>query len=283
MTTCGFIYGPNELAIEQVSSGGTVSYLHHDQQGSTRLITSSSGEVVGKCSLGAYGSPDCEGSATTPLGYDGQYTNSDTGLIYLRAREYDPATGQLMSVDPLKAITGTPYSYAGDNPLNDGDPTGLLFGIELPSLQEAGTRLVGFFDGFTRPVFGGTAALRSDLGLSGGLDTCSVEYQVASNVGNLDASLEAGAAAGGLVEGGVDALGGLPVGVVKLGPIIAPLAGGAVGGATQTYVAGNQVTPASVAEGAAGGLGGELATGLVPGTSASGVAGGVSTGLSFAW
>jgi hypothetical protein len=26
------------------------------------------------------------GTATTPLSYDGQYTNSDTGLVYLRSR-----------------------------------------------------------------------------------------------------------------------------------------------------------------------------------------------------
>jgi len=34
------------------------------------------------------------GTATTPLGYDAQYTSTDTGLIYMRARVYDPATAQ---------------------------------------------------------------------------------------------------------------------------------------------------------------------------------------------
>ncbi len=101
--------------------------MHHDQAGSTRLITGSSGTVEGKCTYSAYGTPTCEGTATTPLGYDGQYTNSDTGLIYLRAREYDPATGQFLSVDPLVAATRAPYTYAGDNPLNNEDPTGLAW------------------------------------------------------------------------------------------------------------------------------------------------------------
>ena len=31
----------------------------------------------------------------------------------MRARSYDPATGQFLSVDPLEAITGERYSYAG--------------------------------------------------------------------------------------------------------------------------------------------------------------------------
>ena len=32
-TTNSYIYGPGGLPIEQISSGGTVTYLHHDQQG----------------------------------------------------------------------------------------------------------------------------------------------------------------------------------------------------------------------------------------------------------
>jgi RHS repeat-associated protein len=121
-----FIYGPAGLLIEQINnSTGTVTYLHHDQAGSTRLLTGSTGTVTGKCSYAAYGTPTCEGTATTPLGFDGQYTSSDTGLIYLRHRVYDPATAQFLTADPLEMYTREPYGYAGDNPLNYGDPSGL--------------------------------------------------------------------------------------------------------------------------------------------------------------
>ncbi|HTD10162.1 MAG TPA: RHS repeat-associated core domain-containing protein [Solirubrobacteraceae bacterium] len=113
------------MTVEQINnSTGTVLYLHHDQQGSTRLLTGSTGKVEGECSYSAYGTPTCEGAATTPLGYEAQYTSTDTGLIYMRARTYDPATAQFLTRDPWVAITGEPYSYVGDNPLTFTDPTG---------------------------------------------------------------------------------------------------------------------------------------------------------------
>ena len=124
--TNSYIYGPGDLPVEQISNGGTITYLHHDQQGSTRLLTGSTGKAEATFTYGPYGAlTGSTGTATTPLGYDGQYTNSDTGLIYLRARTYDPATAQFLSGDPLVALTGKPYAYAEDNPLNGGDPSGL--------------------------------------------------------------------------------------------------------------------------------------------------------------
>lgn len=137
--TDSFVYGPGGVPIEQISSGGTVLYLHHDQQGSTRLITGSTGKVEGKCTYSAYGVPACEGSTTTPLGYDAQYTGSDTGLVYMRTRTYDPATAQFLSVDPLTALTGEPYAYAFDNPVNRVDPRGLeAVPVPVVGPQDAG-------------------------------------------------------------------------------------------------------------------------------------------------
>jgi RHS repeat-associated protein len=57
--------------------------------------------------------------------FSGQYTDSDSGLVYMRARYYDPTTGQFMSVDPAVKVTQAPYTYALDNPLTFNDPSGL--------------------------------------------------------------------------------------------------------------------------------------------------------------
>lgn len=52
------------------------------------------------------------------------------GLEWLGARAYDPATRGFLSTDPLAPVLGAgwdgnPYAYAGNNPLNTTDPTGL--------------------------------------------------------------------------------------------------------------------------------------------------------------
>jgi RHS repeat-associated protein len=124
-----FIYGLSDLPIEQINNTtGEVLYLHHDQAGSTRLLTGSTGKVEGAYTYTPYGAvQEHTGTATTPLGYDAQYTNSETGLQYLRDRVYDPATAQFLTVDPAESISGAPYNYAGDNPINREDAVGLLW------------------------------------------------------------------------------------------------------------------------------------------------------------
>lgn len=43
----------------------------------------------------------------------------------MRARYYDPATAQFLSVDPLVGLTQSPYGYVGGDPVNSIDPSGL--------------------------------------------------------------------------------------------------------------------------------------------------------------
>jgi len=56
-------------------------------------------------------------------------TTDGTGLTHLGAREYDAAIGRFVSVDPVFTADDpsqlNPYSYAGNNPVDDTDPSGL--------------------------------------------------------------------------------------------------------------------------------------------------------------
>ncbi len=93
------------------------------------MLTNASGEAAGKFSYGPYGVLEASsGTQTTPLGYAGQYTLAQSGLQYLRARVYDPVTGQFLMRDPAEAITRQPYAYVFDNPLNGADPNGRIAG-----------------------------------------------------------------------------------------------------------------------------------------------------------
>jgi RHS repeat-associated protein len=123
--TNSYIYGPENLPIEQINASEEPTYLHHDQQGSTRLLTNHEGKDVGAYTYAPYGkTEEHTGTATTPLEYNAQYTSSDTELIYLRDRVYDPTTAQFLTIDPALPTTNEPYTYTNDNPLNSEDPTG---------------------------------------------------------------------------------------------------------------------------------------------------------------
>jgi RHS repeat-associated protein len=196
-TTNSYIYGPGGLPVEQISSAGTVTYLHHDQQGSTRLLTGATGTVTGSTTFDAYGNKTgSTGTSTTPLGYDGQYTSSDTGLIYMRARTYDPATAQFLTIDPINSLTRAPYNYAGDNPVNYMDRTGLCSIVpgspencfsEVPGAIVSGVESVA-----QNPVEAGIALGVIAVGTGGA--SLVVEGGAASTLGATSVASGAGAA-----------------------------------------------------------------------------------------
>ena len=51
------------------------------------------------------------------------HAGDPTGLVYMRARYYDPEIGRFLSEDPLPA--GNLYAYAGGDPVGLWDPTGM--------------------------------------------------------------------------------------------------------------------------------------------------------------
>jgi RHS repeat-associated protein len=125
--TTSYIYGPGGLPLEQVS-GSTTLWFHHDQIGSTRLVTSSTGTSQATYTYDPYGGlASSTGSITNPFRFCGQYQDAESGLYYLRARYLDPSTGQFISTDPRVSETRSPYAYVAGNPLNQIDPLGLDF------------------------------------------------------------------------------------------------------------------------------------------------------------
>ena len=70
-------------------------------------------------------------------GYTGHVDDSDTNLIYMQARYYDPLVGSFLSVDPSKNMEGdvfsfNKFSYANNSPVGNTDPTGknVVFSVD---------------------------------------------------------------------------------------------------------------------------------------------------------
>jgi RHS repeat-associated protein len=104
-----------------------ILYFHLDQLGSVRALTDGTGAVRGTFTYDPYGTvTSSTGTWTTPFGFAGEYRDTETGFIYLRARYYDPATAQFINRDPVTSMTRQPYGYTYGNPLNAIDPTGLF-------------------------------------------------------------------------------------------------------------------------------------------------------------
>jgi len=120
-----FIYGPNGMPLEQIASDGTVLWFHQDQQGSTRGLSRKHGIFAVKYNYDPYGGLVGPLDPVTPLMFAGQYTDAQSGLQYLRARYYDPVTGQFLTRDPLASATLHPYLYSHGDPVNRVDPSGM--------------------------------------------------------------------------------------------------------------------------------------------------------------
>ena len=122
-----YIYGPNGLPVERTNSAGTI-YLHEDATGSVRLTTNGVGAITSSETYTPWGSVASHTGTVPSLGYDSQFTDPETGLLYLRARYYDPSTGQFLTRDPMVAMTRSAYGYGANDPLNQEDPSGLYWG-----------------------------------------------------------------------------------------------------------------------------------------------------------
>ncbi len=156
--TTSYVTGPTGAPLEQVV-GKTVYFYHIDQLGSVRALTNSRGTTINTYNYDIWGNiASNTGTLPNPFQYSGQYVDSESGFIYLRARYYDPATSQFVSRDPKVSSTRHGYAYTSDHPLNTTDPTGLYdydYRWWIGAISEVGTAegVMGFLQLHMRQVF----------------------------------------------------------------------------------------------------------------------------------
>ncbi|MGA8014861.1 MAG: RHS repeat-associated core domain-containing protein, partial [Candidatus Dormiibacterota bacterium] len=106
--------------------GSNHYYFLTDAEGSVVAVINGSGQTVSdRYGYDPYGNTTYEsGSVANPFGYAGGYTDG-TGLIHFGARYYDPLTARWLERDYYAAGTSSPYAYAGGDPTDLIDPSGL--------------------------------------------------------------------------------------------------------------------------------------------------------------
>ncbi|MCL4820599.1 MAG: hypothetical protein KJ067_15760 [Vicinamibacteria bacterium] len=130
-TTLDIVHGPgiDEPFAQDVS--GTLTYYHADALGSVQKHTSAAGTVTQTIEYDAWG--NSLAGAPGPYGSTGREPDPETGLMYYRARYYDPKLGRFASEDPLGVVDGpNRFWYVKSDPVASVDPLG-LFQMQPPS------------------------------------------------------------------------------------------------------------------------------------------------------
>ncbi len=115
--------------ISQDRSGQDAYYLS-DGSRNVRLLTNALALVIDDYVYDAFGNlVDSNGATVNPYLFAGDRFGAEEGLLFLRARYYDPATGRFISRDPFEGVLRDPaslhrYLYANANPISNYDPTG---------------------------------------------------------------------------------------------------------------------------------------------------------------
>ncbi|MBK9443999.1 MAG: DUF1566 domain-containing protein [Comamonadaceae bacterium] len=129
--TAWYVYGLGLVA--RVDASNNVRYYHHDSRGSTVALTDNTGAVTDRYAYDPFGTlVNSSGSSINPYKYVGRYGLFDegNGLVYIRARYYNPAQGRFISKDPkpgsdTDAQSLNRYVYAMNNPVRFVDVSGL--------------------------------------------------------------------------------------------------------------------------------------------------------------
>jgi RHS repeat-associated protein len=125
-----YIYGLGLLyEIDVAPTGTTTAFYHFDCRGSTVALTDGNGNPTDLVEYSPYGTTTYRyGTNTTPFLFNGQFgvQTDPNGLLYMRARYYNPYISRFLNPDPSGFAAGFNfYVFANGNPVSETDPFGL--------------------------------------------------------------------------------------------------------------------------------------------------------------
>jgi RHS repeat-associated protein len=103
-------------------------YYMTDLSGNVTGLADGSGQVVNRYRYSPFGTAESTSEqVSNPLRFKARELDAYTGLYYNRARWYDPDLGRFISEDPIGLAGGiNTYAFAGNDPINNDDPSGLV-------------------------------------------------------------------------------------------------------------------------------------------------------------
>lgn len=116
-----------------VRTGSGFTWTVADRHGTNTVAVNSTTLAVTPRRMDPFGNPRGTNAAWPggDRGFVGGFINDGTGLTRLGAREYDPAIGRFISVDPIIDPADpqqmNAYAYSNNNPATMSDPDGLRF------------------------------------------------------------------------------------------------------------------------------------------------------------
>jgi len=124
-------YTLGQVRFAQYDSDALARFYLQDGVGSIAALTGPNGQIVRTLDYDTFGAAYIGGGTETTFGFTGEQYDQETGLIYLRARYYDPTLGRFISQDPYSGSMPEPqsqngYAYVGNNPVTFVDPLGLV-------------------------------------------------------------------------------------------------------------------------------------------------------------
>lgn len=117
-----YTYGQGPVAM---TSAGADHTYQHDRLGSITAMSANLGQIEATYAYEPFGANRTPlAGPTNPMGFTGQYTDAETGLLHLRARQYDKTTGRFLTRDPVMGGSCNDYDYVCADPINGLDLTG---------------------------------------------------------------------------------------------------------------------------------------------------------------
>ena len=111
--------GSTRLEINDTKS----RYITNDHLGSTRVEISADNSAQGQVEYTPFGKNEVTGNISTNRQYTGQRFENETQTYNYHARQFDASIGRFLSLDARRQ-TASPYTYVGNNPINNIDPSG---------------------------------------------------------------------------------------------------------------------------------------------------------------